>query len=165
MKFSLPLLERVRELFSYDPESGILTRRTDVPKGKAGSAAGTRNSHGHLICRVDYKIYYVHRLIWLLAHGQAPPQLIDHVNGDRSDNRLANLRPATYAQNKQNSVKSKSVRSGIKGAHYSTSEQKWRSSIGVNGTKIHLGWFSSKEEAAAAYQRAAPLYHREFAKT
>lgn len=163
----LPSVERVRELFDYDPSTGLLTRRIDAPglKFKIGAVVGTRNSHGHLICRVHYTIYYVHRLVWLHFYGRTPPALIDHINGIRDDNRICNLRLADIFESSRNRRHNRNSASGLKGAHYSTSEGKWRSSIGVNGCVIHLGWFETKEEAARAYAEAALRYHREFAST
>lgn len=163
-RFKLPAVERVRELFDYDPKTGLLTRRTDVPKAKAGSIAGTLNNKGHLICRVDRVIYYVHRLIWLHYFGETPPELIDHANGKRDDNRVSNLRPADYCENLWNRGAMPRNKSGVKGAHYSKAERKWKSSIRVRGRVIHLGYFETSEEAGAAYAAAAARYHQEFSK-
>jgi hypothetical protein len=163
-EFPLPSLERVRELFDYYPEYGLLIRRTAVPKAPRGSIAGTINSDGALICRVDYKIYYVHRLIWLHYYGEPPSILIDHIDLNPSNNRISNLRLASDSQNAANKKGRTNSRSLIKGAHWSTSEGRWRSSIKVNRKQIHLGWFDTKEEAAAAYAVAAAHYFGEFAR-
>lgn len=160
----LPSLARLRELFSYDPLTGILTRLTSVPKAQIGSAAGTVNAHGGLICRVDYRIFHVHRIVWALHYGEEPPPIIDHINGNRSDNRIQNLRAATASQNSRNRKIDRRNRVGLKGAHWSSSERKWRSSIRAGGKPIHLGWFRTPEAAHEAYCAAAREHHGEFAR-
>lgn len=159
----LPSVERVRELFSYDPLTGLLVRKIAVPRAPVGSVAGTLNKWGRLICRVDYKIYYVHRIIWLIYYGESPPELIDHINGQVADNRICNLRLASPLENSWNRSFQRNNKTRIKGAHYSRIERKWKSSIKANGENIHLGYFLTKEAAGAAYAAAAAEYHGEFA--
>jgi hypothetical protein len=151
----MPTTERLRHLFDYDPDTGILIAKTDRPKCPAGSVIGAKNSHGHLVCRVDYQIYYVHRIAWVLHYGEEPPKIIDHINGDGSDNRIENLRAASLSQNMANTGASNRTTSGMKGAYWSTLEKKWRSGIIRGGKYHHLGWFSTESEAAAAYRAAS----------
>jgi len=154
-----PTIERLRALFSYDPQTGVLTSKVDRPKRPVGSVIGTRSNHGALICRVDYKILYVHRIVWMLFYGREPIKFIDHINGNPADNRIANLREASVQENGWNAP-GKNGR--LKGAHWSNWEQKWRSSINVNGTTHHLGWFDAKEDAAKAYEQASRKMHGAF---
>jgi hypothetical protein len=158
----LPPVERLRHLFSYDPQTGIVSRNHGRGGELAGARVGTKNSHGHLICRVDYRTCYVHRIAWALYHGEEPPELIDHINGDGVDNRIANLRAATNSENRVNARPNTGSHSGLRGAHWSKSEGRWRSSIRVNGRYVHLGWFETKEDAAEAYAIAAERYFGEF---
>lgn len=151
----LPDLKRLEELFCYEPETGLLRSRVKRPKVAVGSVVGTKNNKGHLICRVKYKIYYVHRIVWMLHYRSEPPAIIDHINGDGCDNRISNLRPASLSQNMANSGANKATSSNLKGAHWSNSAQRWRSSINRNGKIVHLGWFGTKEEAAEAYKAAS----------
>lgn len=160
----LPPLARLHELFSYDPISGRVSRRISRPSVNAGSAVGTLNSFGALIVRVDYRIYYVHRIAWALHYNEQPPPIIDHINRIRSDNRIANLRAATAQQNRQNSGGQRSSTSKSKGAHWSSLENKWRSSIKIDGKSHHLGWFQTKEAAAAAYRTAELAHYGDFAR-
>ncbi len=153
----LPSLECVRELFTYDQVTGILTARIARPKLRAGDVVGTANSKGYLICRVDYKIYYVHRIVWLYHYMTEPPNLIDHINGDKRDNSINNLREATTFQNRWNSEGRRTSRSGIKGAHWSSKKQKWRSVISRKGKATHLGQFDTKEGAANAYRTVSQV--------
>src|SRR4051812_34139236 len=95
--------QRLRELLDYCPETGVFTRRTKKGHERSGDVAGYRDTHGYIKLSVDYKRYYAHRLAWLWITGVWPPQ-IDHINRDRADNRLENLRVATPAQNAANRV-------------------------------------------------------------
>jgi len=159
---SLPTLERLHELFILDANAGVLIARTTKGKKVAGAIVGTPTAEGRLICRVDYKIYYVHRLIYKMSYGFDPPNLVDHRNRKVNVNCVTNLRDANTVQNGRNRNVNKNTKSGLKGAHWSTGEQKWRSSIKVNGKSYHLGWFNTKEEAHAAYVSAANERFGEF---
>ena len=93
---------RLKELFSYDESSGIFTRILGHKNGiKAGSVAGCTQKHRkpYLVIRIDRKLYLCHRLAWLYVHGVFPVGVIDHINGDGFDNRIANLRDVTNEQN------------------------------------------------------------------
>lgn len=109
--------------------------------------------------------YLAHRLIWWLHYG-VWPAYIDHVNGNRADNRIANLREATGTQNLYNRGAMSNNKCGLKGACFRAKTNLWRAQICVNGVDIHLGsGFHTAEEAHAAYCRAAVKYHGEFART
>lgn len=88
---------------------------------------------------------------------------VDHINGNGLDNRRDNLRPATTAQNQWNTEKQANNTSGYKGVTYDKRARKWKAYIGVNGKRLHLGYFSTAEEAAIAYNDAASVAHGEFA--
>lgn len=137
----------VKERFHYNPETGILTRRIAAPRGPVGSAVGTPTSHGHLICRVKYRICYVHRLIWLYMTGEWPQQDIDHANGIPSDNRWNNLRVATREQNAQNRAPGRNNTSGHVGVHWFKQYGCWRAHIRANGKEHFLGHFDDKNAA------------------
>ena len=98
-------------------------------------------------------MFYAHRLAWAYIHGEAPA-VIDHINGDATDNRIANLRPATLSVNNRNASMSKANTSGFNGVVYAKSKRRWKAQVaqGLNGkrTTIHLGYFKTKDEAAEA---------------
>jgi heme-degrading monooxygenase HmoA len=159
--------ERLRELLAYDPAAGVFTWRVDVRGGawvKAGHVAGTIHSRDGYrqisICKVQHK---AHRLAWLYVTGAWPSEQIDHVNGDRSDNRIANLREASAAGNARNARRRIDNVSGFKGA-YEYRPGKWRAYINKDGRRINLGTFATPEEAHAAYVAAAQEHHGEFAR-
>lgn len=159
--------DRLRDLLSYDPESGEFRWRKSF-KGsvRAGDRAGCLDKHsGYWVIKVDRKTYGAHRLAWLYVHGQWPGG-IDHRGRVRSDNRLSQLRAATSSENNRNRSVSSRSQSGLKGAaadDQSVRRKKWRARIRVNGKNVCLGRYATAEEAHAAYEAAAKKYFGEFA--
>jgi hypothetical protein len=151
--------ERLRELLDYEPSTGALSNRVRRGRGRAGEAVGTINDKGYLVARVDGRLYYVHRLVWLLIHGSHPRVHIDHVNGVRTDNRLCNLREATPAENQQNRVAVRGSTSRHVGVSWSTARRMWRAQIAVNGVNKSLGDFWCELAARAAYLAAKAEMH------
>jgi len=156
---------RVKECLLYDEMSGVFTWKARPSSCvKIGDIAGSFNpASGYWFIRLDGKLLRAHRLAWLYVHGVMPPDEIDHINGDRGDNRLANLRLATHAENTRNGRK---LASGLKGAHPRKHRPKapWLSRIRKDGKYFHLGCFATAEEAHAAYVKAAHELHGEFAR-
>lgn len=110
------------------------------------------------------KMYGAHRLIWEMAYGTIPDRMqIDHINRNPFDNRLANLRLATNTQNNRNKPKPRNNTSGFKGVSFEPRRGVWVARITVGGRRIHIGAFSTPENASVAYKRAAEKYHGEFA--
>jgi len=156
--------ERARELLSYEPETGILRWRVARSQKVPGDIAGSLDRGGYVVVRIDRRTYQAHRIIWLIVTGKLPAQHIDHADRNRANNRLSNLREATPSQNCANSVFKS--RHGVKGVCFIKGRSKpWQTYIGANGRRIFLGNFSTKEEAARAYQAAAEKYHGEYACT
>jgi hypothetical protein len=159
MEVKLVTVERVCELLNYNPETGEFVR------AKVGKIAGSRMTNGYRIIGVDGKGYLAHRLAWLVVHSRWPDGNIDHINGDRADNRIANLRECNQAQNMWNHNAAWG-RSGIRGVHWSGQDhkrqKKWVARLKVNGRTHNLGRFATKEEAAEAYKDAAIRLHGTF---
>lgn len=152
--------ERLRELLSYDPSTGIF--RWNVSRGGpycAGKTAGTPHCKGYVSITLLGKSYLAHRLAWLYVHGQWPEEQIDHVNGVRNQNNIDNLRKATPAEQQQNLTIRKNNKSGYAGVSWSAKKQRWAAHIRVNKKSKYLGYFDTAEEAAGAYKKAKAEHH------
>ena len=153
----------MKELFAYDPETGVFTRARQVRSHICGKRAGYLQSSGYVYINVDGHRYRAHHLAWLFVHGVWPSR-IDHRNGVRSDNRIDNLREATASQNVWNMSAHKRNTSGFKGVSKTTSGR-WKAAIQANRVAHNLGTFDTPEEAHSAYCRAAEELHGEFKRT
>lgn len=157
-------VERVRELLKYDPETGLFTWRVNRGRIKAGDQAGTVLQLGrteYVYIMIDHRQYRAHRLAWLYVNGTWPEDMLDHINGNGSDNRYQNLRPATCAQNSQapNKRMLPQNTSGYVGVSRKVGRSKWNASIAVSGRRIFLGAFATPEQANEAYQAAKKKHH------
>lgn len=135
--------ERVKELFDYDPEVGVLIRKIDVGKKvKAGQVAGSiSTSDGYRYIRVEWKLYPAHRLIWLWMTGVyvCDGKEIDHIDGVRDNNKLSNIRVVTKAENARNTKRYSSNTSGFSGVCFDKRRKVWYSRIKVNHRDVYLG--------------------------
>ncbi len=154
--------ERLKELLSYDPESGLFVWRIARGGRMPGSDAGTVTNR-YLIINVDRRLYRAHRLAWLYSYGSWPVADIDHIDGDRLNNRISNLRQASRSENMQNQHTARSNnRSGLLGVHYMKRGhrlRRWYSKIKVGEKQKMLGYFLTPEEAHEAYLKAKKLHH------
>lgn len=160
--------ERVREVLSYEQETGIFTWlvRTGL-RVRIGSVAGCiREDDGYRQIRIDGEIYLAHRLAYFWMTGKWPAETVDHMNRDRDDNRWCNLRAASYSQNNANAISRSSSKTGLKGVSFAPQAKRrpWAARICKNRKHKHLGYFATPEEAHAAYDRAARDLHGEFAR-
>ena len=152
--------ERLKELLSYDPETGVFVwvgpRSNRI---KTGAKAGTFHQPGYFRIQIDKKIFLSHRLAWLYMTGAFPPNDIDHINRNKADNRFANLRAVTRSENMHNQGINRVNTSGYKGVSYDQQRKKWRATIELNNVSKHLGIFLTPETASAAYLAAQRIYH------
>jgi hypothetical protein len=147
--------ETLRKLLDYDPETGIFRRKVAPRNGiKVGDVAGTNHAYGYIEIGIFWHRYYAHRLAWLHVHGQWPAADIDHKNGRRDDNRISNLRAVSRRENGLNREKLKANTSGCCGVSFHKAAGKFRSYITDHRKQIHLGLFSTLEDAAAARKSA-----------
>jgi hypothetical protein len=163
----LPSQDRLRELFDYDPVSGILTwrRRDDIDPGFngrfAGKPAGSLCGRGWKVM-VDHRSLLYHRVIWKWTYGAEPPE-VDHINGNVSDNRLANLRAATRLLNGKNRGPNKGKKLP-KGVTLGSNCVNYEAKIVANGIKEIIGYFATPEAAHQAYLEAADARFGEWAR-
>ncbi len=143
--------ERVRSVFTYDKDTGDFLRNVTghgvpiYPK-----KVGVTMDNGYRYIHIDMRAVRAHRLAWLYVTGEWPSNCIDHINGDKSDNRFSNLRHVTSKTNAENRRNPKATASsGYIGV--SRDRNKWRATIVSNGKQKHIGSFSTAEEAAEAY--------------
>jgi hypothetical protein len=153
-------VERLVELFSYEPESGALCWRVDRgQRARKGEAAGSVSQQGYRVVGFDgLRNVFAHRIAWAMQTGAWPDKEIDHIDGDRTNNAWANLRLATTAQNHQNMRRARSDnKAGLLGV--SPRGSRFRAQIQVGGKKRWLGEFDTPEEAANAYIAAKRQLH------
>lgn len=154
----------LREIIDYDAASGLFRWKVVRGSAKVGQVAGRLNRSGYLQISIGWRKYSAHRLAWLFVHGTWPPTDVDHINGDKSDNRMCNLRLSTDSQNRANAKIQGNSSTGLKGVCFHKKLGKWQATITVNGATRYLGLFGSAEEAHAAYQQAATKSFGEFAR-
>lgn len=126
------------------------------------SKAGTIAGGGYYQTGIQGKYFKNHRLIFLMHHGYLP-DLIDHIDGNRLNNRIENLRPATRSQNSFNSIKPKSNKSGIKGVSWINKFKKYRARLYANKKTYELGYFTNLKDAEKAINEAREKHHGNFA--
>jgi len=156
----LPPIEELRRLFDYDPETGVVTRKVTVGRrAKKGDVVGNKDALGYLHVEFNGKKLKLHRVCYALYHGRDPyPMQCDHINHDRADNRICNLRLVTHQENARNQKKRKTNTSGHCGVHFKKERQKWQARICTNKKERHLGYFTNKAEAIAARKAAEIKY-------
>ena len=163
----LPSQEELRRMFALDAETGTLVRRwrddiaEKINKRVAGKKTGYVTKRGYVQVGIDAKLYYAHQIVWKMVHGEDVTEL-DHINGDRSDNRLANLRPATRSQNLSNRGRKvgKTLPKGVRQNPFG----RYLAQIQINRRTVHLGTFTTIDEAHAAYRTAATETFGQFAR-
>ena len=156
--------EQIKELLSYDPDTGIFVWLKSVSKRvRVGSVAGYLHNSGYIKIGLARKLYSAHRLAFLYMVGYFPLEYTDHINRVKDDNRWSNLREATNSQNQCNTGKPITNTSGFKGVRWDNNAKKWRANIRHMNRQIHLGSFTTPEAAHQAYVAAAKKLHGDFA--
>lgn len=153
----------LREKFSYDPDSGIISWRIARPGRYAGARAGTVMTNGYIYIKIDQVYYLAHRIAWALVQGQWPTSKLDHRDGCPTNNKLSNLRLASDTQNGCNKRVQRNNRTGVKGVF--THGKRYTSRVGYRGKSYYVGYFDTVEEAKAAREIVARRLHGEFARS
>lgn len=148
-------VEKVRKAIAYDPLSGAFTHKIAKRGGRvrAGDPVKTKKSKsGYLVIGVDGRVYAAHRLAWLLVRGEWPELQIDHIDHDRTNNRIGNLRIVTATGNMRNRTMRKDNTSGVTGVMREGA--KWTAYYYDGGKMVRIGKFADKEAAAMARKAA-----------
>lgn len=154
--------ECIKEILSYNPDTGVFTwKRRPLSHFKTDQAfkrwntlyscniAGCLDGYGYPRITINNKDYKSHRLAWLYVYGEWPKNQIDHINQNKLDNRIINLRDVTDNENKKNMPIMSSNKSGAAGVHKRKANNKWQAYINCEGKRINLGSFDSFEQARA----------------
>lgn len=167
MRFMDIDLDEFCSIIYYNPDTGDLFWRLRNPSDRCGRYFNTRfggkkisynNGSGYLKFRYNGRLFYAHRIAWLLHYGYNPKHQIDHIDGDRSNNRISNLRPATDGINRRNMKLRSNNTSGINGVYWHKQCNKWNARVKVNGKDLSLGLFDTLEEAAKRRKEADSEY-------
>jgi len=152
----------LEDRLTYDPATGVFVWKIKRGRSRGRQVAGYKRPDGYWCIVVNCVPQMAHRLAWIMMTGSRPPADIDHINGDRADNRWANLRSATRSQNNANS---RPRRDGcLKGVSKRSRDGRYVAQISVGGRKRYIGLFATEEEAHAAYAAEATKHYGEFAR-
>lgn len=151
--------KELQKLFTYNPENGNFVRNITSGGQKKGTVAGTINNRGYVRININKKKYSAHRLVWLYLYGILPTKEIDHINRDRADNRLKNLREVDTSINAKNRSIREDNEHGVTGVYWKKSINKWAAQITIDYKTLHLGYFIEYHEAVNARKNAEVLYN------
>lgn len=156
---------RLLEVLSYDSDTGEFRWKVSLaPRGPKGAVAGSRSAsgRGRIEIRIDGELWLGHRLAWFYVHGHLPDGMLDHIDGNPSNNRISNIRAASLTENNRNRAKLAGSSSEWKGVSWNKGKNKWCASLMKAGKHVFRGYFHDEREAAEAYIFAALEHHGEF---
>lgn len=163
---NLPTVRQLRQLLSYEPESGVLRWRvTRGSRAKVGGVAGSIDADtGYVRITINYRRFLAHRVAWAICHGKWPSAFMDHRDGNRKNNRINNLREANLSQNSRNCSSRRKSTSKYLGVSWHSGKKKWEARISDGTRSHHLGTFDDEFDAARAYNTTALKIHGQFAR-
>lgn len=147
--------KELKDKFTYNKNTGEFFFNYDSGKKKAGDISNYVNNHGYCLINIKDRQYPAHKLAWLYEYGELPYDQIDHINHDRSDNRISNLRIVTNRENHLNTKLRTDNTSGHVGVEWLKTINKWRARIYLHGKMKHIGVFDRKDDAMAARKLAS----------
>ena len=154
--------EKLLEIFEYK-DGGLYWKISPAHRVKVGDRFGALNKRdNYRTGAVKSKPYREHRLIYLYHHGTLPA-VLDHINRNREDNRIENLREATYSENSRNKKGHKNNTSGSRNVSFYKRLNKWRVQLNINGKNKHFGYFLNFDEACSVAEQTRIVYYKEFA--
>lgn len=148
----------VDSILDYCPDTGVFCWKHSTTAHKhSGKLAGSIRKYGYVLIGINGKRYPAHKLAWLACKGIWPEGAIDHINRDKTDNRISNLRLATHSENVRNRVR-RDNSSGVPGVSLHKATGKWHAYIGIVSSVKSLGYFDSKDEAVRKRKAAEVEY-------
>ena len=151
--------EQLKELLDYNQDTGAFTWKANRGiRVKSGDKAGSLQKTGYIHLKLNSVAYLAHRIAWLYHYGYIP-KYIDHINRDRTDNRIENLRECSLSQNQWNRTKNKNNTSGTKGVSWNKKMNKWLVQFKVNNKNKYFGYFKDLEFAQLVASEAYSKYH------
>lgn len=156
--------EEIEVHLEYDKENGCFYRKQLHQKMPAGSIVGCKKANGYIYVGLFKKHIFCHRLVWFFEHGEWPTKVIDHIDGDKTNNKITNLRLATYSQSSMHRKVMSNSKSQLKGVIFIKRKNRYRATIRCNNKRIYLGYYKTAEEAHVAYVAKAKELHKEFMK-
>src|SRR5687768_11945871 len=153
------LIPALHENFVYDPKTGVFLWKKG---GRSGRPAFQQNNNGYLRGQIAGCALPAHRAAWLMHHGEWPDRDLDHIDGNRQNNAIANLRVVDFVDNQRNRKTPVTNNTGVMGVAWRAERQSWRAQIGIDGRNIYLGHFESKALAIVARKAAEKAlgYHK-----
>jgi hypothetical protein len=157
----MPSQAAIQEILHYDPTTGFFRWKIFSGPARPGDIAGGKTWDGYLNISLQKKSYKAHRLAWVVMTGHEPVGVVDHIDGNPSNNAWSNLRLATIKQNCENRRIYSNNTSGFRGVSFSKELKKWSAQVTHFCKSIHLGYFDTAEQAAeiAAKKRAELFTH------
>jgi HNH endonuclease/AP2 domain len=151
--------DELKAILEYNQDNGTFTWIKSPRKGFVGKQAGYLRPDGYTTIKINQKHWMVHHLAWLYVYGTLP-KMIDHINENKSDNKIENLRVCNTALNMQNKRKAQANnKTGYLGVNYAKNVNKYNAQICLNGKSKSLGYFNTAEEAHQAYLQAKQILH------
>lgn len=155
-------VERVRELLNYDPETGLFTWKHSRGTARKGNLAGyartTQQGKTYWVIRMDRVSHLAHRLAWVWMYGTVPEDQIDHVDGNGTNNAIANLRTVSLSENMKNKRKQANNTSGVTGVSWEKNSSKWEVRIMIGGKSVYFGRYADFQQAVSIRKKAETLY-------
>jgi hypothetical protein len=152
--------ERLHEMFEY--RDGNLYRKISLGRTKAGDKVGFINDKGYVAVNIDKQCIALHRLIWMMQYG-VMPYLVDHIDGNKQNNKIKNLRLADRFQNAHNKKMHSNNKSGVKGVHWNKNANRWKAQIYCYRKRYDLGFFNDLKDAEEFVCLARDMLHGQFA--
>ena len=156
--------EKLKEILDYNPDTGLFIWKVNSAKNvKSGHIAGNLKDTGYIRIKINKKMYLAHHLAFLYVYGNFPKDIIDHIDSDRANNKISNLRECSHQQNMKNLRLYSNNSSGHKNVSWVKSRNRWIVQLKVNGKQKYIGSFDNLELADLVAQEARNKYHGEFA--